>query len=136
MKIFLDDAREPKDCLLYMRKRTPIFKIYEQEWLIVRSYPEFVRALGEHAGNISHISFDHDLVIGHYHINKKDGVIDYESKDFDNTANRTGWHCAKYMLNYYDLRGLQYPITIVHSQSEEGTTNIIKLITSHNAVTK
>lgn len=130
MKVFLDDVRVPNDCLSYMYNRighlNPIYNA--GEWYIVRNYPEFVRTIDRFKGEITHISFDHDLADGHYHKNMQEGVLNYESEDFkSNDYNKTGYHCAKYMKEVYEKEGLKQPVLFVHSMNPVGTENIINL---------
>lgn len=62
IKIFLDDIRHPVDCVKYMHTRIgPKNPLYLDEWLIVRTYDDFKDVIIKNAGNISHVSFDHDL---------------------------------------------------------------------------
>jgi len=130
IKIFIDDYRNPIDCLSYMYKvighLNPIYG--QSEWYIVRNYPDFVKAIDTFKGNISHISFDHDLADGHYHKNMQEGIINYDSEDFNSDDfNKTGYHAAQYFKNIYDEEKLKYPILFVHSMNPVGTQNIINL---------
>lgn len=130
MKIFLDDYRSPIDCLKYMYQRigdlNPIYN--DAEWFIVRSYPAFVKAVDRFKGEITHVSFDHDLADGHYHQNMQEGVIDYDSVDFNSDDfNKTGYHAAKYIKDVYGSYKLDLPIMFVHSMNPVGTENIVNL---------
>lgn len=130
MKIFLDDYRNPIDCLPYMHQRigklNPIYN--EREWYTVRNHPAFVEAINKFKGEITHVSFDHDLANGHYHKNMQEGVLNYNSEDFNsNEFNKTGYHSAKYLKEVYEKEGLSLPIIFVHSMNPVGTENIINL---------
>lgn len=130
MKIFLDDYRFPQDCLSYMHTRigtlNPIYG--EGEWYIVRNYPEFVKAIKRFKGEITHVSFDHDLADGHYHKNMQEGVINYASEDFSSDDyNKTGYHAAKFLKEVYQTNNLALPTMFVHSMNPVGTENIINL---------
>lgn len=130
MKIFLDDIRIPSDCMKYMSKRLGklISTYLDYDWNVVRNYPEFVKAIDKFKGNITHISFDHDLADGHYHKNMQEGVINYNSEDFNSDDfNKTGFHAAKYFKQVYDQEKLEYPVLFVHSMNPVGTQNIINL---------
>lgn len=128
MKLFLDDVREPKDCIGYMYHRIGALNpIYLQEWLVVRNYAEFVQAIKAYHTEITHISFDHDLADGHYHKNMEEGKLNYNSDDFLDNANKTGYHAAQYMKHYYDHGNIPYPVMFVHSMNPVGTENIINL---------
>lgn len=130
LKLFLDDDRNPKECLSYMHTRighlNPIY--YEGGWLIVRNYPEFVKAIDRFKGEITHVSFDHDLAYGHYHQNMQEGIIDYESDDFKSSDfNKTGFHAAKYLKDIYERNKIDLPVMFVHSMNPVGTENIINV---------
>lgn len=130
MKLFLDDYRNPIDCLSYMWKRigalNPIYN--DGEWYVVRNYPEFVKAVDKFKGEFTHISFDHDLADGHYHKNMQEGIINYESEDFKSSDfNKTGFHSAQYLKAMYERETLPLPIIFVHSMNPVGTENIINL---------
>lgn len=130
MKLFLDDYRNPIDCIKYMHSRigseNPIYGY--GEWFIVRNYPDFVNAINRFKGEITHVSFDHDLADGHYHQNMQEGEIDYYSKDFQSDDyNKTGYHAAKYMKDLYYTYQLDLPVIFVHSMNPVGTENITNL---------
>ena len=130
MKIFLDDYRIPADCLKYMYQRigklNPIYN--DSEWIVVKNYPQFVRAVIRFKGEITHVSFDHDLADGHYHQNMQEGTINYDSEDFNNDdINKTGYHAAKFLKELYLENKLELPIMFVHSMNPVGTENIINL---------
>ena len=129
MKLFLDDFRVPRDCLSYMHARIgPMNPIYNEEgWFVVRSYPAFISAVNMFKGQITHVSFDHDLAEGHYH----EGVINYDSEDFNlDDYNKTGYHAAKYLKEVYEKENLSLPKMFVHSMNPVGTENIINLFKS------
>ena len=130
MNIFLDDYRNPPDCATYMYKRigklNPIY--LEEVWFVVRNHPDFVKAIDRFKGNIETISFDHDLADGHYHQNMQEGVINYDSADFQSDEySKTGWHSAKYLKEVYAKERLPLPQIFVHSLNPVGTENIINL---------
>ena len=129
IKIFLDDVRNPIDCIGYMHTRIGnLNPIYLENWVIIRNYPDFEETVRVHAGNISHISFDHDLADGHYHKNMQEGVLNYDSEDFNcDDYNKTGYHAAKYLKELYKKQNLKLPIIFVHSMNPVGTENIINL---------
>ena len=87
--VFLDDIRYPKDVFNYIPN--PIY--IEKEWVIVRSYDEFINDVLDNG--LSYLySYDHDLADQHYnsHLLK---VIDY-----DKFTEKTGYSCAKWLVNY------------------------------------
>lgn len=122
MKIFLDDVREPKECLSYMHTRIgKLNPIYDTEWIIVRNYKDFCDLVSKNKEIITHISFDHDLA---------DCFQLKETLDidvwFDINGNReyTGYDCAKFVKELY---GDKTPIMFVHSMNPVGTQKIIDL---------
>lgn len=125
MKLFLDDVREPKECLGYMYHRIGALNpIYDEEWVIVRTYKEFCTELVNSFDDITHISFDHDLA---------DCFQLKESEDidawFDVDGNReyTGYDCARFLKDFYEANDFELPIMFVHSMNPVGTDKIIKL---------
>lgn len=128
MKLFLDDIRNPKECVSYMHSRIgPENPIYLEEWTIVRNYNEFVEVIKENIGNITHISFDHDLAFEHY-----DGLM-YDDKDsydqlYDTFKEKTGYDCAKFLKEYYKENNIPLPDKMyVHSMNLVGSLNIINV---------
>lgn len=129
MKLFLDDYRQPYDCLGYMHKRigqkNPIYN--EGEWYVVRSFTDFKKAIHDFGKIITVVSFDHDLADGHYHQNMQEGVINYESDDFKDDAHKTGYHAAQYMISYFEYENIPLPMVLVHSMNPIGYQNIVNL---------
>ena len=130
MKIFLDDYRIPLDCFAYMfeniNKLNPIYK--EKDWLIVKSYPEFVKVIDRFKGKITHISFDHDLIDDHYVQDADDMEMDYTSEDlYGDDLKKTGFHAAQYLKQIYASEKLSHPIIMVHSMNPIGAQNITNL---------
>lgn len=128
MKLFLDDVRSPSDCAKYMHIRigalNPIY--LEGDWYIVRNYDQFCTAIDEYKGQISHISFDHDLADGHYH-ESMDNKDLYE-EHLKTVKEKTGLDCAKYFKNIYEDDHIdKWPVLFVHSMNPVGTENIINL---------
>jgi hypothetical protein len=129
MKIFLDDYRQPHDCLKYMHMRIGSDNLIYQagDWLIVKNYPQFVNAI-EKYGLPELISFDHDLADGHYHANMQEGVLNYMGDSFNDDYNKTGYHCAQWLVTYCMDKGALLPDFIVHSMNPVGTENILSLL--------
>lgn len=131
MKLFLDDYRSPDDCLKYMYKRVGANNLIynDQDWIVVRNYPEFVELIERtKLEDIELISFDHDLADEHYHKNMQEGKINYSGESFNKDYNKTGYHCAKWLINYCLKNKLPLPQTVVHSMNPVGTENIERLI--------
>lgn len=134
MKIFLDDVREPQNCLGYMHTRVgarnPIYA--DTSWYIVRNYNEFVKAIMKYYKVLEIVSFDHDLADGHYHKNLQEGAINYSSEDFNHNDNKTGYHCAMWMKEFYDHMGVPLPEIFIHSMNPVGVENIKAVFTNDN----
>lgn len=123
IKIFLDDVRQPEDCLGYMHQRIgSLNPIYREKWEIVRNFDEFVSAIGTAYMakiEITHISFDHDLADIHY-----DPTTNIESFEYQE---KTGLDCAIWFKEFYEKNSLELPVMFVHSMNPVGTKNIIDL---------
>jgi hypothetical protein len=125
--LFLDDFRMPHEVGNYINP-VELRQLYRtKEWSIVRSFSEFVRHIKEN-GLPEIVSFDHDLVEGHYHSNMQDGNIDYFSLGFRSDYNKTGWHCALWLISYCEALSSNLPRCYVHSMNPIGKENIEKLL--------
>lgn len=112
-KIYLDDERTPND----------------KSWIVVRNYGQFIKIVSDIGiGNISIISFDHDLgdtAIEEYYTN----VINKGILDYDNIEEKTGYDAAKWLVNHYmDNFTNIFPQVYVHSANPIGASNIIGYI--------
>lgn len=127
--LFLDDFRWPTDCAKYMHVAIgPQNIIYTNpNWDVVRNYPEFVSYI-ERNGLPELISFDHDLADGHYHTNMQEGVLNYQAESFGDDFNKTGYHCAQWLVNYCMDNSKPLPEFLVHSMNPVGTVNIQSLL--------
>jgi hypothetical protein len=117
--LYLDDFRVPRDS--YDHSYQPIY--ISLDWEIVRSYDEFVKIILE-KGIPEVISFDHDLADAHYeqptHLN------------YDECKEKTGYHCAKWLINYCIDNKKEIPAMIlVHSLNPAGTLNIRSLFNTY-----
>jgi len=123
LKIYLDDIRTPID----------------KDWVVVRNYDEFVNKVQEVGlTNIDCISLDHDLgdtAMQEYYNN----VSPNYKLDYDNIKEKTGYDCAKWLVNYfYDTNPewietnniikrknkIPFPLVYVHSHNPVGAHNI------------
>jgi hypothetical protein len=119
-RLFLDDCRQPNECTHYMHHRIGKENfVYLEEWDIVRNYDEFVEYIKKNAGNISYISYDHDLADVHYNPMTQQESFEYQEK--------TGYDAAKWMKEYYEKHNLDFPRMYCHSQNPVGTRNIINV---------
>lgn len=128
--LFLDDFREPYQVGNYILP-TGLRKLYRVlDWKIVRNYREFVNFI-EKNGKPDLISFDHDLADGHYHKNMQEGVLNYETEDFESDEYKTGYHCAQWLIEKCEKENWKLPSFIVHSMNPVGTENIKNLLNNY-----
>lgn len=120
MKLFLDDIRQPQKCVSYMRQSLgDLVSLYQEDWFVVKNFEDFKEAILRHYHEITHISFDHDLADITYNPMNQQEHFEYHET--------TGYDCAKWMKNFYDVNLIPYPIMFVHTQNPIGAENIIKL---------
>jgi len=126
--LFLDDVRMPKDAFDYMG--LPIYNTVE--WSIVRNYYAFVQII-QGKGIPDIISFDHDLADEHYDPQIVEGEP-YE-KIYDMFDEKTGYHCAKWLLDYCIDNNEKLPAEIfIHSMNPAGSMNIKSLFDTYSKV--
>jgi hypothetical protein len=104
MNLFLDDVRYPKQVTWI---NLPLVK-----WVIIRSYKEFKTIIIKN-GIPEIISFDHDL------------GLQMESEE------KTGYHCASFIIEYCMNHGLELPEYYIHSHNPVGAANIKSLLESY-----
>jgi hypothetical protein len=123
--LFLDDIRMPKDAFDYTHNEM----FLKSKWVIVRDYNEFVRHI-ESNGMPKMISFDHDLADSHY--TPEELWTDYEkSKAWQEQQvhkEKTGFECAKWLVDYCVDKGEELPDFFCHSQNPVGKDNIEGLL--------
>lgn len=113
--LFLDDIRIPKAVTWVNLPLVP--------WEIVRSYDQFVSKI-ESCGMPEFISFDHDLGPDQYHpAMYSDNPQDYNQL-YNSFKEKTGYHCAKWAVDYCMKNGLTFPGYVCHSMNPVGKTNI------------
>jgi hypothetical protein len=115
--LFLDDLRNPADCVNYMHKKGVDTSIYLKSWVVVRSFEEFTNYITLN-GLPDLISFDHDL-----------GDIESENE-------KTGYDCAKWLVNYCLENNNAFPNYLIHSANPIGEQNINGLIDSFKRFNK
>ena len=124
--LFLDDERRPGDVTWV---RLP-FSVYE----VVRNYDEFVNIITNH-GIPKFVSFDHDLAYEHYEVMLKEVnaskytafVPDEEgglNLTFDYGKEKTGYDCAKFLVDQCINLGVRFPEYEVHSMNPVGSKRI------------
>ncbi len=110
--IYLDDLRTPID----------------DNWIICRNYDEFVDKVKEIGiENMDTISLDHDLgetAIREYFKNVTTNYI----LDYDNIHEKTGYDCAKWLVEESINSGISLPLILTHSANPIGSANIMGYI--------
>lgn len=110
-KLFLDDIRIPKDAIGLVPSNLNQF-YWDNNWTVVRNYYEFCNYIQKFSLP-DFISFDHDLADEHY-------------GDIDNSEykEKTGYECAKWLVDWCLENSLSLPNFVVHSANPIGKQNI------------
>lgn len=121
--IFLDDIRDPKDVTWV--------SLPNVKWTVVRSYNDFVKTIKD-KGIPMFVAFDHDLSDDHY--NNYHGIDDAGRMiiDYDKFKEKTGYDCAKFLVEECIKRKIKFPEYVVHSMNPVGVQNIISYVESYN----
>lgn len=85
----------------------------DNSWFIIRSHHDFIHKISTSFNQIDCISFDHDL-----------------------GEEKTGFDCAKYLIEYCINNNLTPPQTYVHSANPVGRENIVSLINNYLTFTE
>ena len=117
--LFLDDERLPHNV-------TWVNLPESQHYTIVRNYNEFVDLI-QIRGIPRFVSYDHDLADGHYGHGLRGDEIPY-----DTYKEKTGYDCAKWLVNDCMNKGVKHPPYIVHYMNPVGKQNIISYVESYN----
>ena len=129
--LFLDDERVPKNVTWV---DLPLVN-----WIIVRNYNEFIRIITE-SGLPERVSFDHDLSFEHYPggigIYENDPRIKTIKLDYDSYKEKTGYHCAVFLVNYCIDHNLPLPTYYIHTLNPVGKMNIASVMESAKKVIK
>jgi hypothetical protein len=119
-RIYLDDVRTP---------------IEKDNWVIVRSYDEFVEKINEIGlENIDMISLDHDLgdtAMAEWH---KNVYKNYEL-NYDNITEKTGMDCAKWLVEQW-MDGKSVVDVVVHSANAIGSGNMMGYINNYRHIAR
>jgi hypothetical protein len=126
-RLFLDDIRNPKDCLSYMKD-----DVYDENWDIVRTYDEFVDYITKN-GVPDEISFDHDLADEHYDPSMYLSSSIYVGK-YDSFKEKTGYDCAKWLSDYCVNNIVPMSKFYVHSMNPVGRDNIRSVLNTLNKI--
>ena len=110
--LFLDDIRYPIEAYHYTKQ----FIFLRNDWHIVRNYEQFVNRILE-KGLPEMISFDHDLADEYY--------LKQDSREF---VEKTGYDCAKWLVEYCMDYYLDLPEFYCHSMNPVGKKNILSLL--------
>ena len=116
IKLFLDDIRNPKDCVNGLVPTHMNKMFWENDWNIVRSYDEFAKWIVSN-GLPDFIAFDHDLADVHY-------TMDFSKDNGNQGTEKTGYDCAKWLGDFCIQTGEKLPNFVVHSQNPVGKANI------------
>jgi hypothetical protein len=115
IRVYLDDVRTPID----------------KDWIVVRDYDEFVKFVGATGlENIDTISLDHDLgktAMQEYFNN----VHPNYTLDYNNIEEKTGYDCAKWLVEESIKTGAPLPKVYVHSANPIGSANIMGYINNY-----
>ena len=116
--LFLDDERIPS--------HVTWIKLPDVEWKIVRNYTDFISTV-EELGIPRIITFDHDLADVHYDSLFNDPV-DHVIK-YDSFSEKTGYHCAKWLVEYCDKIKEKLPEEIyIHTRNPIGAEKINSIL--------
>jgi hypothetical protein len=127
-RLFLDDVRNPKDCISYMGNG-----VYNEDWDIVRTYNEFVDYI-KNNGVPDEISFDHDLADEHYDPSMFVSSKSYGEK-YETFKEKTGYDCARWLSQYCIDNVIPMPKTCyIHSMNPVGRDNIQSVLNSLNKI--
>ena len=125
--LYLDDIREPKSSF----KKSGDTRYTDLNWRVVKSYSEFVGTIALN-GIPNIVSFDHDL--GEEHINYYFDNGGRENPPDPLEANfkeKTGYDCAKWLIEYCSENGLPMPTYLIHSANPVGSENIRAILTRY-----
>ena len=118
--IYLDDVRVP------VKVRPD-----EQDWVVVRSYEEFVDTVLEISiENVELISLDHDLgprATQHF---LRNTTQTYEI-NYGEIPEKTGLDCAKWLVDHVLDNESKLPVVVVHSANPVGSANIMGYINNY-----
>lgn len=107
IKLFLDDLRNPKDCLNYVKLNKELYEA--DDWIVVRNSSDFESYLIDLYDKEKRVpdlvSFDHDLGEG----------------------NGSGYSCALFLHGFYSYYELEAPQILVHSMNPVGAQNIKRI---------
>lgn len=121
--LFLDDERSPD-------KVTWVTIPDMHKILVVRNYDQFVECIETH-GLPEFVCFDHDLADCHYAAMLQDTN---PMAPFDYGSEKTGFDCAKFLVNHCADNGYKFPKYVIHSMNPIGKERISSYIENGKAV--
>ena len=120
--LFLDDERWPEQDTW-----VPLPSRMRGQYVIVRSYDEFVKAVKEY-GVPKFVTFDHDLAEEHY----KEGFAGVAPL-YDQYKEKTGYHAAEWLVHHCAEQGFtSLPDYQAHTMSPVGRENIHRVMNADN----
>jgi hypothetical protein len=123
--LFLDDIRQPADVYKYTGITLFIFK----DWEVVKNFEAFKTHI-ENNGLPQFVSFDHDLADSHYappHLwNDYDKSKKWQDKQVH--EEKTGYECARWLVEYCMINNKRLPQYYVHSMNPVGKDKILGLL--------
>lgn len=114
--LFLDDERNPWDVTWCDIPR-------DKQYNIQRNYDGFVASIIAR-GVPDFVSFDHDLADEHYVAM----LAECEGKHVDYGPEKTGYDCAKFLVDFCANNGYNFPRYAVHSMNPIGSKRITDYI--------
>ena len=117
--LFLDDVRNPDDVTWEQFPR-------DEMTFTVRNYDAFVKQVST-SGLPMFVCFDHDLADEHYEAMLKENAND-PAKQLETIVDygkeKTGYDCAKWLVDYCVEKKKKFPKYIVHSMNPAGKERI------------
>jgi len=113
--LYLDDVRIPND----------------DRWQVVKNYTEFVSHIRLNGlENYEVITLDHDLgdtAMKEYFNNAKPNY----TINYDNISEKTGYDCAKWLVEEASNKKIDLPMVYVHSANPIGAANMMGYINNY-----
>jgi hypothetical protein len=131
--LILDDLRtlNQVDNLCDVNNKIPS----DYPFILVRNYDEFVKCIESNGLPIKYWS-DHDLGFEHMRdyfnvVKDEDKILDPLKLNYAKYKEKTGYDCAKWLVEYCMNKGLDIPEYYVHSMNSIGKRNIISYLESY-----
>ena len=133
--LFLDDERDPEKVSWVRLPNMPPkygddFDAEEPKWVVARDYTEFVRLITDYGLPVN-ISFDHDLSDAAYMEFDRARNFNVPIK-YSNIPEKTGYDCAKWLVEYCRKNKLPLPNYTIHSFNPIGAKNIKSILDSYS----